>query len=1303
MQPVEVIRLSKNDKPITTVGTGPITLIKGKQTNSELIDKMFLGTQYSPAERDIIIKIMEEKGLFPTDWAHKRELNSGLYPDISDPLFAERIYDKQEFYEAKAAAISALEGSDPCNASVENVFEISPIQRLVSRFLNPATPYNGLLLYHGVGVGKTCSAIRVAEEFLKVSPYSKVFIIVPQAISSGFKRTIFDSSHLKKIPGGKWSSEQCTGMIYPELAIQELMKKAKPDADFTIEEISDMVDKKIRERYNRFGYLQFAYWITKQLKEGIPSHITGSAREKAENNLLAKLFSDKLIIIDEAHNLRDAVGGFSTQITYSDDSSIEEDEKDPTNSSDDHAGGKLLTPLLRRIVKYAEGLRLLLMSATPMYNKASEIKDLLELLIVNDTKDDSPKNLIGDIFTKEGNIKKDSGGELLIKKYSQRYVSYMRGENPYTFPLRLRPGSIDKTIHWPEIQKIGDKEKTIELATEDQHILNSLPIVPVSPINESSIFKKLQTVLRESVDEDNFKGETWIHLDVSNIVYPNDLYGHRGWDSYFLDAQSAGDGTKYRSFSWKGEEEYKSVDDIFGFPNFKNYAPKMAKIIDTVQKSDGINFIYSRYVKAGILPIAVALERQGWTRVFNNSGAKPVFNIGKDKKVARQCAYCERKEDNHKDVKAHAFTPACYVLLTGDIMLTPNFADILTYISRWKKEDKEFCSTGGRVKAILGSQITTEGLDLKCVRSVHVLEPWYHLNRIEQIVGRAVRFCSHADLPMNLRNCLVYLYALVLPRVETPDLHAYRISAIKAKAIGYIQRLMKISAMDCNINIAGLLIRDIGEGLPKRNIIDSERRHTSKYPLVDNNYSSTCDYLKDCDYTCVPEAKDSDEKNIKTYSYADAQKRIIEKEGRLKELFSKHDIAYPLEEIRRTIYKDLPWEIVSRSLVQILENPNFRIQRSDNIEGRLILHNGYLLFQPIGVRAKQIPLAYRYSRLYKMLPKTSIVPKRGSILGSKAIETDTNKEVEQEKQLMDNDPIASFNMWIESVDTLLKDMKKHGINAIKTWKTGISKKTYLAIQAWPWILYHFRDIPKIRNIAAQVWTELVWTAEERKTVLEKILLEGIENVKKTNKDLIAAVEGDIFITEKISGFNWINPYEKPPKMESFCLQDGKFDICPSSYEKIISKKIGEPINVKNDTGDLIGFLVPRKDKTIIFKTLDKKHSARIVGAVGADCGVASDLGGARGRVKIIQDTIREVAPELIKYLVDTTDSAEARNSDGRQKRLDTLEFKHVDDFSHIYVCMFLEILLRIMDTNKYSGKRWFLNAVETFRAGLKGR
>ena len=125
--------------------------------------------------------------------------------------------------------------------------------------------------------------------------------------------------------------------------------------------------------------------------------------------------------------------------------------------------------------------------------------------------------------------------------------------------------------------------------------------------------------------------------------------------------------------------------------------------------------------------------------------------------------------------------------------------------------------------------------------------------------------------------------------------------------------------------------------------------------------------------------------------------------------------------------------------------------------------------------------------------------------------------------------------------------------------------------------------------------------------------------------------------------------------------------------------------------------------SIIFKTLDKKGTKKIMGAVGSDCSVASDLGGHRGRIKDTQATIRKSLPALAKYMLDDTDSIDARNEKGRPARQEALSFKHIDDFSHIYVCMYLETLLRILDNENCQDSRWFLNAVEASRAGLKGR
>lgn len=61
-------------------------------------------------------------------------------------------------------------------------------------------------------------------------------------------------------------------------------------------------------------------------------------------------------------------------------------------------------------------------------------------------------------------------------------------------------------------------------------------------------------------------------------------------------------------------------------------------------------------------------------------------------------------------------------------------------------------------KVLLLSSSGGEGLDLKGVRQVQVLEPHFNKSKIDQVVGRARRFKSHAHLPEDQRNVEVEYY-----------------------------------------------------------------------------------------------------------------------------------------------------------------------------------------------------------------------------------------------------------------------------------------------------------------------------------------------------------------------------------------------------------------------------------------------------------------------------------------------------------------------------------------------------------------
>ena len=98
-------------------------------------------------QRDGLIKRMSDEHVYPQEIETRIEKQSGLYPAIDDPLFIQKLMSKREFAESKQASIEkqATSGANPCGA--EQDFELTPVQRFVSRLLNPSTPYRSARLF----------------------------------------------------------------------------------------------------------------------------------------------------------------------------------------------------------------------------------------------------------------------------------------------------------------------------------------------------------------------------------------------------------------------------------------------------------------------------------------------------------------------------------------------------------------------------------------------------------------------------------------------------------------------------------------------------------------------------------------------------------------------------------------------------------------------------------------------------------------------------------------------------------------------------------------------------------------------------------------------------------------------------------------------------------------------------------------------------------------------------------------------------------------------------------------------------
>jgi hypothetical protein len=331
-----------------------------------------------------------------------------LYPTLNDPYFNIKIAEKKEFQDTKYDGDIYVDIEKRAEYLSRAEFELAPHQAFVRNFLSFQTPYNSLLLYHGLGSGKTCSAIGVCEEMRdylnQIGKPRKIIIVASPNVQDNFRLQLFDERKLKLVDG-MWNIRACTG--------NKLIKEINPMnmKGFDRKKVINMIQKIIQSSYTFIGYIGFANWIKKE--ETLRGEYKNEKERKTRvAQALKRAFNDSMIVIDEVHNIR---------------------------ISDDN-DKKIVAEQLMKLVQVADNMRLLLLSATPMYNSYKEIVWLLNLMNINDRRGVVEVN---DIFDKNGVFLKDSRGqeigkELLVRK-ATGYVSFVRGDNPYTFPFRVYP------------------------------------------------------------------------------------------------------------------------------------------------------------------------------------------------------------------------------------------------------------------------------------------------------------------------------------------------------------------------------------------------------------------------------------------------------------------------------------------------------------------------------------------------------------------------------------------------------------------------------------------------------------------------------------------------------------------------------------------------------------------------------------------------------------------------------------------------------------------------------------------------
>ena len=291
-----------------------------------------------------------------------------------------------------------------------------------------------------------------------------------------------------------------------------------------------------------------------------------------------------------------------------------------------------------------------------------------------------------------------------------------------------------------------------------------------------------------------------------------------------------------------------------------------------------------------------------------------------------------------------------YVIISGNKNISPN------NISDIKALTNNDNLNGERIKVCIISRAGAEGLDLVGIRQIHILEPWYNMNRIEQIIGRGVRTCSHSSLPFLNRNVQIFLHGSRSrnTNVEMLDLYIYRKAEEKAIKIGEVSRILKANSIDSILNIEQM---NFSEDIMNINVDQTlSNGKNIIYKVGDKPYSSMCDYMEKCQYiddetkekyNQILYSKDID-KSTYNESFIKTNIEIVIK--KIKFLF-KHHYFYNRNDLFANIrkMKNYSDEQIYIALNTLIEDKSEIIKDKFGRDGTLVNIDDYYFFKPVEI------------------------------------------------------------------------------------------------------------------------------------------------------------------------------------------------------------------------------------------------------------------------------------------------------------------------------------------------------------------
>lgn len=616
------------------------------------------------------------------------------------------------FKEYQLDPIIIKEGQDPCK--IDRKLELTKYQKFAGAFLGPLSQYISILLYYGLGAGKTATCINIMNILWDYN-HNYTFVIL-------IKASLRDDPWMEELERWLERDPSEAGIQDPKKLVRfkaiHFVHYDSPNADRDFLDVMKQVDTSkpvvyfIDECHN---FIRNVYSNMKS-KQGKRAQVIYERimRDKKENKSNRVIMVSATPAINEPYEL-------SLLFNLLRDNTLPTSELEFQRMFVTDSSFPILDPGKKnQFIRRIQGL-------VSYYIGATADKFASQTLRYVDLPMSDYQYHIYRIYEKREQEIQERMRK--VGKMSQLYQTYTRQASNFVFPpvshdvngeLRPRPGS------FMDLEKI-DKGREVK----DEATKKYLDATEKFIRETEAYFMKLKSQPGRKIEQD---------LEDFTKGFSDNI-------DYFLKYYES-DKPKSKLF----EELYRC-------------SPKMTAIIFNSYASPGKVQIYTGYV---------LMEGIDMLKVYFK-----VIGFDDYKKAKPNKGFCEYHGRIDK-------------------------AERVRIRREFNAEDNIY---GDKCKIFMLSPSATEGIQLKEIRQSHILEPYWNEVRIEQVIGRGIRQCSHQRLPMDQRNVVVYRYKVIKPvdrdpddvTRETADQLVENVAKAKSNMIESFLMAMKEAAVDCEL------------------------------------------------------------------------------------------------------------------------------------------------------------------------------------------------------------------------------------------------------------------------------------------------------------------------------------------------------------------------------------------------------------------------------------------------------------------------------------------------------------------------